>query len=722
MSIDAYIRDIERSGLTVEEAEDCGIYYEPDAKDVNPCFKGGPCAVIRYTDPHTGCLMKYETPHKTMEDFCRVRYLFKAPRKYDQPIGSAVMPYFPPGLDWPDIMKNPEREIVITEGEKKALALVKAGFAAIGLGGVFNFQEQGAFLSLLEDVAWYRRPVVIMFDSDRATNPNIRLAEDRLASELSLKRKAAVSLVTLPVGPNGEKTGADDYIVRAGAHALHALVDKHAKPLRKLDAAVLDMNRRVAYIKVEDLIYDEKADEMIRKGAFLSGSDFGNETVKQVARQGNDIKEIQVARAWLTHPLHRVYDDTIFDPATPEKTIYRGNKVLLNRYRQLPHRPGPTKPFWDLTDYVTKHLSPEHKEILWKLLAYKVQNPGAGGLGIALVLVGGMGSGKSMWCTVVREMFGEYGTVMQSEQLIGGFHGWLETSLCVHIDEAAADDIKAAKRLLNTIITEDTVRVNEKYRVARQVANNTFVMITANEREAASFTHDDRRMFIIETPPPMDFDDPNRQIYADVAGWMEAGGPQFLLHELMELDIGDWKPPAVAPITPEKYVAMLEGMSPLERLFKQMEEGGMSAVQWSVENAWQWAVEAEAAGDPMMQTRARQIAANIMHFPIRPYYSPRELMLLAPMMVDESGRRRDLPSDEGKLSRMLRDIGVPLLRPKDTVKGFKANGVYQQFLVVTDKEKWATPLSQAEFDAMHGGWPTFGELRKDKARGAALRK
>ena len=110
--------------------------------------------------------------------FGRVRYLEEPPQgflgptkplRYQQPSRSPVFAYFPPG-DWGAILKDASKPLIIVEGEFKALVAWLHGFPTIGLGGVFNFMRDGAFLSELDAIEWKKRIVYIIFDSDAASN------------------------------------------------------------------------------------------------------------------------------------------------------------------------------------------------------------------------------------------------------------------------------------------------------------------------------------------------------------------------------------------------------------------------------------------------------------------------------------------------------------------------------------------------------------------------
>ncbi|MCB1149924.1 DUF3854 domain-containing protein, partial [bacterium] len=143
-----------------------GIGIVDDAKAVDEGFYPRPALVLNYHDAagaQTG--------------FRRVRY-FDPPEtggvrkkaiRYQQPKGTAPEVYLPrvAGRDWQQILADPAQPLIITEGEIKALSVMfNTGVATMGLGGVFMFADNKAVLPVMEQTAWYRRRVYIVFDSD----------------------------------------------------------------------------------------------------------------------------------------------------------------------------------------------------------------------------------------------------------------------------------------------------------------------------------------------------------------------------------------------------------------------------------------------------------------------------------------------------------------------------------------------------------------------------
>lgn len=149
--------------------------------------------------------------------------------KYESPKGGGNRVFIPPGTV--AVLKDADRELLLTEGEFKAAKADQDGFPCLGLVGVFGFARTGtADLPIeLEYVDWNNRRVFIVFDSDLAENENVQRAESRLAATLKA-RGAIVRVVRLSAGPNGEKTGLDDFLVREDRVALRKLLDSAEEP------------------------------------------------------------------------------------------------------------------------------------------------------------------------------------------------------------------------------------------------------------------------------------------------------------------------------------------------------------------------------------------------------------------------------------------------------------------------------------------------------------
>jgi hypothetical protein len=176
------------------------------------------------------------------------------PRKYELPPMARVRLDCPPRSQ--PMLADPSVELWITEGVKKADALVSRGFCAVALLGVWNFKGQNDLggVTLLGDfdyIAWNGREVRIAFDNDVMRKPTVRAALDRLTAHLE-RKGAVVRAVYLPVG---DAKGVDDYLLSHTADELRALLEAprpapRATPpqVELLDAAPLALARPLALI------------------------------------------------------------------------------------------------------------------------------------------------------------------------------------------------------------------------------------------------------------------------------------------------------------------------------------------------------------------------------------------------------------------------------------------------------------------------------------------
>jgi hypothetical protein len=137
--------------------------------------------------------------------------------KYEKPAGCSNRLDVPPAVL--PALRDPSVQLFITEGARKVDAAVTAGLACVGLSGVYGWRytdrDTGAKVALgdFEDVALNDREVVIAFDSDVMTKPEVRKALSRFRA--FLESRGARTLVCVPPGDDG-KVGLDDYLAAGG--------------------------------------------------------------------------------------------------------------------------------------------------------------------------------------------------------------------------------------------------------------------------------------------------------------------------------------------------------------------------------------------------------------------------------------------------------------------------------------------------------------------------
>lgn len=706
MSEAAATADLARSGISEYDAGRAGVGYAENAKLVDLGFERVPALVLPYLHPLTGEPLRCRGSQKP---FVRVRYLEDVYDedgklvRYSQPKRSGVRAYFPPVIDWAGVFADPTWPVVITEGEKKALALCLQGVACIGIGGVWNWREEDeSLLEELVELGWRDRQAVICYDSDAESNPQVRFAELALAAELQ-RRGARPHICRLEPSADGGKRGVDDYIAAGRTTQLLQLIEE-AGYITSLDEAVLALNAEVAYIESEDCVYVLSDDRRISKSAFCQGSRWSSLRVAIPRSVKGKIVEAEqsLAPLWLKHPAARRYADTVFDPGAKAAEVMGDNGLRLNRWRGFKSTKGDVQPFLDLTDHLLSKTPANASDLVLKLFAYKAQNP-ALKIPLALALIGPQGCGKSAWAKIMARAFAPYGASIPSAALKADFQEWAETSLVVVIDEAQSAHTIGAKDQLKSFISEQRMRVNTKHISAKQVRNYSQFILTSNDRRTGAYDRDDRRMIVVDCPAPRE-----KAFYESLHQWADNGGTEALMGWLLSYDLQGWTPPQAAPLTTEKVMAFQESLTPIQKLADDMLTADENVVKRWLDSAMAWARVAQGSQVAAEAKQAKETMAIANTMPIRPFYTPDELALMFPAIVGTlHGARKLDGTASGIISRELRNAGIGYLQPKDDPRGFQWRGAWRQYLVIAAPKEWAEPVSQAEFERYMKNCPVY---------------
>eukprot|EP00770_Monocercomonoides_exilis_P012183 MONOS_12125.1-p1 / transcript=MONOS_12125.1 / gene=MONOS_12125 / organism=Monocercomonoides_exilis_PA203 / gene_product=Poxvirus D5 protein / transcript_product=Poxvirus D5 protein / location=Mono_scaffold00649:158-2433(-) / protein_length=758 / sequence_SO=supercontig / SO=protein_coding / is_pseudo=false len=139
------------------------------------------------------------------------------------------------------------------------------------------------------------------------------------------------------------------------------------------------------------------------------------------------------------------------------------------------------KPFLDFTREVIANNNDELFQYILCWISSIVQNPGKKAE-TSLVLKGLQGIGKNVWTNVLAELLAGYSrpNVTEIAELTGQFNSIVEGKMLIVLNELknVGDDRTANVDALKSIITDSTIRINEKNqprRTAENVANFIFV-------------------------------------------------------------------------------------------------------------------------------------------------------------------------------------------------------------------------------------------------------
>lgn len=552
---------LEGSGLDMEDAELLGMVAIDgnETARLHPAFKPVCSLLINYYGPDG----KPVSDVAGGEPFQRVRYLEatadfaaladKKPVRYVQRPNTLPCAYFPRSQpDWPAILADADRPLVVTEGELKAAKACKEGFPTVGLGGVYNWRALKMGVELLPElqaVEWQRRNVYVCYDSDYRTNPMVCAALRQLAEELA-RRGAFVHVVSLPNVEDLEKVGLDDFLVHAGANAnaAFAALLSEAEPLG-LTRPLFVLNDRYAYVRNPGLVADLSTMFKAAPGAFKEHLEAALSYQERELRADGSVsyKRVSAASAWLRWPLRHEVEALTYRPGE-EREPLGCSGPLLNIWPGWGAEPAEraTKkdvaPFLELVDHLFAGAEPEAKEWFLRWCAFPLKNPGAKMFSSAVVHGIRHGTGKSLVGYTLARIYGKNFTEVSQMDLHNGFNEWAEAKQFVMGDDVTGSNKRADADYLKKLITQKELRINAKYMPSYVVPDCINYFFTANQPDAFFLEDDDRRFFIHEVtvgPLPEAF-------YAGYEAWLAGDGASKVFRWLLDLDMGTFNPAAPA--------------------------------------------------------------------------------------------------------------------------------------------------------------------------------
>ena len=551
-----YADKLASSGLTVDDGIRLGFSQEPPPElDVR-----GTGFVIPYMDIHGRPTGMFRFRFLTYDGFMAGA---ANPPRYLQPPGTPPALYIPPLLSWP-AFNTSTMPLIITEGELKAACLAVRGYHALGLGGVWSFQHKARGLKLLpefDEFVLKDRDVYIMFDSDAVSNPQVIKAENRLANRL-VERGANVHICRIPGGKDG-KVGVDDYVVSGGV--LDTLLDNASEYGRSKTLHAL--NEEVSYVADPGIIVK------LSNGLFMTVSSFVNHAfanrmmiVDQVVKQGKEVvtlpKELSAAPAWIRWPHRNEVPGVVYQPGGEQ--LADGRLNVWTGWGTTPNDGEVT--YWnELLDHVFGGSTPARK---WfeRWLAYPIQHPGAKLKTAALVWSVVTGVGKTAIGYSMGRIYGLNFVEIQHNDFTTQFNQWAKHRQFVMGDEISGGEKKEFTNALKSLITRESVTINEKHIPTYSIRDTINYYFTSNHPDAMALEQDDRRLFVHEVVA--------ERLDPDWATgyfkWLDGGGAGALMNHLLTLDLGDFNPHAPAFETAAKVAMQDLGQGELGSVVKRM--------------------------------------------------------------------------------------------------------------------------------------------------------
>ena len=203
---------------------------------------------------------------------------------------------------------------------------------------------------------------------------------------------------------------------------------------------------------------------------------------------------------WIS-PSTKVIDAVAFDPTPqPETTLnyYVGHTVApCDAHIIVDGQKRRTEGDWNvIKDYLLNIICDgdhESYEYLGNFLAHMIQKPEIKP-GIIIILMGGEGVGKGMFFQFLSRIWSRT-TLLISDvnEVVGNFNASLERNFIVCMDEALFKGDRKAQDQLKSIVTEPTIRIEEKYQPKRTIKSYHRFFASTNDEQFAKIRADDRR-------------------------------------------------------------------------------------------------------------------------------------------------------------------------------------------------------------------------------------
>lgn len=252
-----------------------------------------------------------------------------------------------------------------------------------------------------------------------------------------------------------------------------------------------------------------------------------------------------------------------FDPSGQDP------EITCNLFAGWPTTPkaGSCERLLDLLRYMCSHDRNAEHLYRWVLrwIAYPIQHPGAK-MKSTVVVHGPQGTGKNLFFEAVQKIYGEYGDVLDQSAVEDKFNDWASRKLFMIADEVVArSDVYHIKNKLKALITGDRIRINPKNFAAYWERNHLNLVFLSNEAMPVVLEEDDRRHCVIWTPEKQ-----RAEYYADVMAEIRDGGVEALHDYLLHLDLGDFGPSTLPPLTAAKAELIGLGLDSPLRFYDEL--------------------------------------------------------------------------------------------------------------------------------------------------------
>jgi hypothetical protein len=260
--------------------------------------------------------------------------------------------------------------------------------------------------------------------------------------------------------------------------------------------------------------------------------------VTSINAEGNKLTEqVKLFDLWFNSRLRFEYTTVDFDPSkTFDRNDRRNDVYNMWRGWETVAKPGSYK---EALQFIYEIICDRNKKhFFWVLswIADLVQNP-ADPKGVALVLIGSKGIGKTFFGEMICALLGEQYTFITANKndIFGDFNGHLSNLMFLVGEEAIWAENRHNEAILKVLISGKKRPSRSLYHDTQKINNYLRPLLLANPGWAVPASEDERRFSILN---PSDKKREDHAYFGKLKQWQDSGGLGALMDFLQRYRIG----------------------------------------------------------------------------------------------------------------------------------------------------------------------------------------
>jgi len=310
-------------------------------------------------------------------------------------------------------------------------------------------------------------------------------------------------------------------------------------------------------------------------------------------------------KVWNSRNFVRKFESLTYLPKGAEMPDgERGGRY--NIWRSSGVRPAPGDVSWFLEHMAYIVPDEREREAVLDYLAHLVQRP-EDKIHFALVIRGEQGTGKSAIGELMLRIIGRSNVTKPSnDELLEKWTGWQEGAQLAIVEELMTLGRLEVTNRLKPLITDPTLRIQEKYQTTYTIDNRLNLLCFTNHRDAIRIEESDRRWFIVFSPAKAR----DHGYYKRLFSHLDGDGPANVAHWLLSRDLSKFDAKGHAPATAAKEEMRELSMSEAEATLWAMYRDGVEPFDFDL-------VAAEEVADALpdrVKRQSKNLRATVKKF------------------------------------------------------------------------------------------------------------